>query len=158
MISKDVFGFVYFLRQFDVLLIRWQLVITFWSHWRNELFEPNQTFINFRLVFSMTFMVLYLGTYCLKVKGLIYKQLMFMPLTFKQVYHHLTSKVTLSTGAVENGIKFLLKKQSENFYPVKSNFLGLVWTPLHTLDYQINKQHEIRVGELYNKWHMVMFW
>ena len=60
----------------------------------------------------MTFMVLYLGTYCLKVKGLIYKQLMFMPLTFKQVYHHLTSKVTLSTGAVKNGVKFFLKKRS----------------------------------------------
>ena len=136
---------------------RRQSVITFWSHWKNESFEPNQI-IYFGLVFFMTFMVLYLGTYCLRVKGLIYKQLMFMPLTFKQVYHHLTSKVTLSTGAVKNGVKFFLKKQYENFYPVKSNFLGLVWTPLHTLDYQINKQHEIRVGELYNKWHMVMFW
>ena len=58
----------------------------------------------------MTFMVFYIGTYCLKVKGLIYKQLMFMPLTFKQVYHHLTSKVTLSTGAVKNGVKFFLKE------------------------------------------------
>ena len=90
------------------VLIRWQSVVTFWSHWKSVIrTKPN---IYFGLVFFMTFMVLYLGTYCLKVKGLIYKQLMFMPLTFKQVYHHLTSKVTLSTGAVENRVKFFLKK------------------------------------------------
>ena len=70
----------------------------------------------------MTFMVLYIGTYCLKVKGLIYKQLMFMPLTFKQVYHHLTSKVTLSTGAVKNGVKIFLK---EHEY-----FHLQIWQPL----------------------------
>ena len=62
------------------------------------------------------------GTYCLKVKGLIYKQLMFMPLTFKQVYHHLTSKVTLSTGAVKNGVKFFLKE--------RSYFYSKIWLPL----------------------------
>ena len=67
-------------------------------------------------------MVLYLGTYCLKVKGLIYKQLMFMPLTFKQVYHHLTSKVTLSTGAVNSGVKLFFKEYSY--------FYLQIWLPL----------------------------
>ena len=78
----------------------------------------------------MTFMVLYLGTYCLKVKGLIYKQLMFMPLTFKQVYHHLTSKVTLSTGAVNHGAKLFIKKCSyfhlQIWPPLADNFLVLL--------------------------------
>ena len=94
----------------------------------------------------MTFMVLYLGTYCLKVKGLIYKQLMFMPLTFKQVYHHLTSKVTLSTGAVKGGVKIFLKKRS-HFYSQNMAASGSKFACLLGIG---NKQELLRITHIWN--------